>query len=159
MSPDVTPNPTVSSSPRPSGRGAADSGSGKPDKDTTKPPPPNPLAALVASRRAELGLSLRALQERSGVHYSHVSKLESGDDGAGVSALAGLSHGLELPLSELLAKAGVSANLGLPSFSGYLDAVVPELDAKQRVELEITFETLTGLDASNIPPGVSGGPS
>lgn len=109
------------------------------------------LPNLLAARRAELGLSLRALQDRSGVHYSHLSKLESGGDGAGVATLAGLSRGLELPLAELLAAAGVAANLGLPSFAGYLAAAQPELNQSERRELESAFERLTGSPASAVP--------
>ena len=113
------------------------------------------LSELVAGRRAELGLSLRALQERSGIHYSHLSKVESGSDGPGINALAGLSRGLDLPLGELLGAAGISANMGLPSFAGYLDAVVPGLEAKARLELESAFERLTGVPAAVVPSPVS----
>lgn len=115
------------------------------------------LAALVASRRAELGLSLRALGKRSGVHYSHLSKVEHGADSAGIGALAGLSRGLELPLPELLRAAGIEANLGLPSFSAYLSVAAPELGALQRRELEAVFEQVTGLPAATVPP-TSGAP-
>jgi transcriptional regulator with XRE-family HTH domain len=113
------------------------------------------LSELVAARRAELGLSLRALQERSGIHYSHLSKVESGSDGPGIAALAGLSRGLDLPLGELLGAAGISANLGLPSFARYLDAVVPGLGSEPRRELESVFERLTGVSVSVVPSSVS----
>lgn len=110
-----------------------------------------PLAALVAARRAELGLSLRALQGRSGVHYSHLSKVESGSDRAGVGALAGLSVGLDVPLSDLLQAAGIPAHLGLPSFCRYLEAVAPDLRPARRRELETAFERLTGIGPEDAP--------
>ena len=115
------------------------------------PDPHANLPDLIASRRTELGLSLRALQERSGVHYSHISKVESGDDMVGLAGLAGLSRGLELPLSELLRAAGISANLGLPSFAGYLDAVAPGLAPPQRRDVETAFQRATGLAAGDVP--------
>lgn len=110
-----------------------------------------PLAALVAVRRAELGLSLRALQARSGVHYSHLSKVESGSDRAGVGALAGLSVGLQMPLSELLQAAGIPAHLGLPSFSGYLESVAPGVSSSTRQKLEAAFERSTGIHPDEPP--------
>lgn len=121
-----------------------------PDRGTAGSGPVS-LAGLVAARRAELGLSLRGLQERSGIHYSHLSKVESGSDGLGISAMAGLSKALNLPLGELLGAAGIEANLGLPSFSSYLDAVVPDLAREARGELERVFERLTGRLASQVP--------
>lgn len=114
------------------------------------------LSELVAARRAELGLSLRALGERSGIHYSHLSKVEHGADSAGIGALAGLSRGLELPLSELLRAAGVRANLGLPSFAGYLDAVAPTLAQSKRQELEVAYERLTSIEAAAVPEAGEG---
>lgn len=141
MSPSSAPV-SASTAPRPSGRGAAGS---EPGSDT--------LASLVAARRAELGLSLRGLGERSGVHYSHLSKVESGQDGLGLNGLAGLSVGLELPLSELLQASGVKANHGLPSFAGYLDVALPNLSGDTRRDLEATFASLTGLDPDEVPSG------
>ena len=74
----------------------------------------------------------------------------------GLNGLAGLSLGLQVPLAELLRAAGIRANLGLPSFAGYLDAVLPELSEVKRRKLERAFEVTTGQGAEAVPAIGSG---
>lgn len=77
------------------------------------------LAALVTSRRAELGLSLRQVATKSQglVSPSHIGYLERGHLDRAISdrVLTGLSVALDLPLADLRRAAGLSGRQ-LPPF-------------------------------------------
>ena len=49
------------------------------------------LGDIVRTYRAEMGLSLRTLAAESGVHWSSIHKIETGQRGLGVEVLSKLS--------------------------------------------------------------------
>jgi transcriptional regulator with XRE-family HTH domain len=74
------------------------------------------FGVLVASRRSELGLSLRQLGDASGVNYTWLSRIEKGEIRAlpGVEAFVGLARTLDTSVAELLICAGVEPSIVLP---------------------------------------------
>lgn len=81
------------------------------------------LGAVIRRARLDVGLSIRQLAERVGVHHSFISRLESGDyTSAGPQILQRLSRVLELDERDLFALTGQEAPEGLPAFTPYLRA-------------------------------------
>jgi XRE family aerobic/anaerobic benzoate catabolism transcriptional regulator len=81
-------------------------------------PDPAPLLATIGrrvkARRAELGISGKALAERAGLSPRFVASLEAGQANIAIGRLAAVAWALELPLPELVASARRSvALLGL----------------------------------------------
>src|SRR5712691_7121124 len=104
------------------------------------------LSSIIRSRRRELGLSLRELGATSGVHYSWLSKLESGRTSEALSAasLAGLAKALEVPMSRLLVASGFDSEVILPDFEEFLSQRYPKLDAATRRSLLATMTESAG---------------
>jgi transcriptional regulator with XRE-family HTH domain len=66
----------------------------------------NELAAFILKRRTEMGLSLRKLEERSGVSNPYLSSLEQGlAQEPSPEVLRGIATGLETPYLHLMALA------------------------------------------------------
>lgn len=61
---------------------------------------------MIRHARMERGLSLRALASAVGLHFSHLSKIENGQDEASQDSLTRLSESLGLDADLLLAEAG-----------------------------------------------------
>lgn len=61
---------------------------------------------LIRQARMERGLSLRALAAEVGLHFSHLSKIENGQDDASKDSLLKLSESLGLDADLLLGEAG-----------------------------------------------------
>jgi transcriptional regulator with XRE-family HTH domain len=61
----------------------------------------------MRSARAGLGLSQEALARRAGVDRSYYGSIERGEGGVSVETLWRLADALELPLSEILRRAGL----------------------------------------------------
>jgi len=78
---------------------------------------PNPLlarlGARVRRRRADVGLTLKALAQRAGISPRFVSQLEAGQANIAIGRLAAVARALDLPLSELVAapEGGVRARI------------------------------------------------
>lgn len=64
---------------------------------------------LIRQARMERGLSLRALAAAVGLHFSHLSKIENGQDEASKESLMRLSESLGLDADLLLGEAGHQA--------------------------------------------------
>lgn len=76
---------------------------------------------FIRKRRIEVGLSLRQLQERSGIHNSRLSRWERGEQRPeSADLLAPLATALDLPLAELCQQAGHDITKGLPHVTPYL---------------------------------------
>lgn len=84
---------------------------------------------------------MRGLGKASGLHYSWLSKLESGRDPEvlSVSSLAGLSKALDIPISRLLVASGFDSDLVLPEFEEFLRLRYPKLGSARRRALLAAF--------------------
>ncbi len=72
------------------------------------PKPPSPQRALglaVKARRLELGLTQEALHLSCDLHQRWISNVENGKRNPSYASLRRLAAGLELPVSELVARA------------------------------------------------------
>ena len=79
------------------------------------------FSAFVRQRRQELGLSMRELESRSGIHNSRISRWEQGIEMPDrVDVLRSLARGLAVPLADLYAVAGIDIPEILPSHRPYL---------------------------------------
>lgn len=69
-----------------------------------------PLRVLVANRRAELGMSLRAVGEKSGLSHTAIGNIENGilKGAPADDTLQALALALDLPVSRLRDAAGVA---------------------------------------------------
>lgn len=63
------------------------------------------LGQRVATRRAELGLSLESVAEAVGVHHSTLSRLERGQQDLGASHLPRLAQALDVTIGDLFPSA------------------------------------------------------
>lgn len=96
----------------------------------------SPLGILIRQRRLELGLSLRDIEDLTGLSRANLSRVESGDSGLRPEALGGLSRALETPLADLYEAAGFPIPQQLPSLRPYLrraynvtDQAIDEIEA------------------------------
>jgi transcriptional regulator with XRE-family HTH domain len=64
------------------------------------------LGAAMRSARAGLGLSQQAVARRAGVDRSYYGAIERGEPDVSVELLWRVADALELPLSEILRRAG-----------------------------------------------------
>jgi len=65
------------------------------------------IGQLLKLRRLALGLTLKELSEKSGVHFSNISRLEKGDRRATTDFLIKIAPPLGYSRYELLAMAGL----------------------------------------------------
>jgi len=63
------------------------------------------LGAAVKARREELGLTQEQVDLRADLHQRWISNVENGKRNPSYASLRRLASGLELPLSELVARA------------------------------------------------------
>jgi transcriptional regulator with XRE-family HTH domain len=100
------------------------------------------LGALVRSRRLAAGLTLRALGDLCGVHYSAINKIEAGQVASPDPAkLRAIGLALKIDPQDLYALAGYSVSEGLPNFAPYLRSKY-ELPDQAIDELEHYFNQL-----------------
>jgi len=64
---------------------------------TAEPPPHRALGDAIKLLRAEYGLTQEDLSERSGIHITEISRLESGRRSPNLKTLKRMSAGLEVP--------------------------------------------------------------
>lgn len=105
---------------------------------------PVALSTALARLRKRAGLSVRQLEERSGVSRAIISKTENGSRLPTASTLQRLAAALEADGSALLTAAGYTAKRaeGLPSFRPYLRAKYGHLPKEKLAELSAFFETI-----------------
>lgn len=115
------------------------------------------LARLLKTRREELGLSFRQLENATGIDRSNLHRLESGHiKKPRPDHLGPLSQALNLPLSDLYAIAGLPMPTELPSFSPYLRSKYKDLPSQAQAELDTAFAAIAkkyGYDPSGPHPG------
>jgi transcriptional regulator with XRE-family HTH domain len=81
------------------------------------------LGQFLRQRREQMGLSLRQLSERVGVHFSYLGRLEQGDyEEPKVRVLQRLAYVLEIDPADLAAYTGYTLPETLPNFTPYLRA-------------------------------------
>lgn len=95
------------------------------------------LGDLLRQRRQALGLSLRQLEELSGVDDTSIVRLETAtQQKPTVEKLQRLARALGLPVEDLLIAAGVQDGKGLPTFRPYFRTKYPQLPAQAHAELD-----------------------
>jgi transcriptional regulator with XRE-family HTH domain len=112
------------------------------------------LAAFIAARRRERGLSLRQVAESMGVSKSNIYYWESGKVRPKAGALEKLADVLGVSAADLFTLAGYTQPEGLPSVAPYLrtryghlpEAAVEEAEAFFR-DLESRYGGADGDDA------------
>lgn len=117
----------------------------------------SPLGNLIRRRRLELGLSLRDVEDLTGLSRANLSRVEAGNGGVRPEALGGLSRALRTPLADLYEAAGFPIPQALPSIRPYLrraynvtDKAADEIEAYlQRMSesanrIEADLERLSG---------------
>jgi transcriptional regulator with XRE-family HTH domain len=108
---------------------------------------PSNLANTLQRLRHQAGLSLRDLEEASGVARSVISRVENGQYLSPTpSTLTRLASGLGADASELLTAAGYTATQaeGLPSMRPYLRSKYGHLSADARKQVESLLADLEG---------------
>ena len=94
------------------------------------------LGALIRNERIRAGLSLRALADRCGVHYSALNKIELGQVASpDPGKLRAIALALQLDVQDLYALAGYAVPDRLPGLPAYLrtkydlnDAAIDEME-------------------------------
>ncbi len=98
--------------------------------------------------RNDKGISLRDLEQTSGISRGRLSEIESGQRLPRPAALSRIAAALEIDWEDLYALAGYGHPEGLPSFGPYLRSRYgSDLTAEQVADLERHFRDLT--DSSN----------
>lgn len=100
--------------------------------------PNRTLSELVRRLRAKSGLSLRELEEASGIHRANLSRLERGEASRPKpETLTALAEVFNVDASELLTAAGYTADkaAALPNLTTYLRSKYAHLPASARKEL------------------------
>lgn len=67
------------------------------------------LGAAIRARRLSLGLSMPALAEKAGTHWTTVSKIENGHRSVSAVRLVGLAEALGVTMDDLVKAAGEAA--------------------------------------------------
>lgn len=76
---------------------------------------------FIRQRRADLGLSLRQVEERSGIHNSRLSRWERGEQRPETAdLLPALAQALDLPVAEVCQRADHGLTRTLPHLGTYL---------------------------------------
>ena len=78
------------------------------------------LGEMIRHRRQQLGLSLRDVENQTGISRANLSRTEAGEAGARPETLGALSAVLRLPLADLYEAAGMPIPQRLPSIRPYL---------------------------------------
>jgi transcriptional regulator with XRE-family HTH domain len=96
------------------------------------------LGALIRAQRLAAGLSLRELAERTTVSNAYLSQIERGLHEPSMSVLRAIARALEVPLDELLRRAGLLETGGANTLVGDTEAAIladPHLSEPQRIAL------------------------
>lgn len=111
----------------------------KPRKDMSK------LGELIRTRREQIGLSARKLEQISGLDHSYISKLERGSYQSVLpDNLNKLAEALDINPADLFTLAGYPVVDELPSFGPYLRTRYgEELPTDARAALTEMFEVLS----------------
>jgi transcriptional regulator with XRE-family HTH domain len=105
------------------------------------------LGRFVQKHREQAGLSLRDLEEQSGVTYSYIAKIERGDvDAPSADKLLRLAKVIGVEVEDLYALAGYVMPEGLPEFKVYLRTKHPDLTKKEVRDLERHLSQLIDED-------------
>lgn len=102
------------------------------------------LGQHIRTVRQEKGISLRDLEQSSGISRGRLSEIESGQRLPRPNALSLIATALEIDWEDLYALAGYGHPEGLPSFGPYLRSKYgSELTPEQVAALEQHFRDLT----------------
>lgn len=86
------------------------------------------LAITLATRRHELGLSVREVGRRANLDNGTIGRLEHGTNpNPSMDSLSAIAVALELPASDLLAITGSLPKNELPTFKPYMRARYPNM--------------------------------
>ncbi len=112
------------------------------------------LATTVRRLRERAQLSLRQLEEASGVHRALISRIEAGERRPKPATLHRLAEALGVDAGELLEAAGHTTNRAdaLPTLQPYLRAKYGHLPAPARKELADYLQRLEA-EYGNTPAG------
>ncbi len=81
------------------------------------------LGEYIRTQREALGISLRRLAVRAGIHHSYLARMEAGDyEHPSPAILHRIAEALDLDPEDLFALAGHTVPHELPSFAPYLRA-------------------------------------
>jgi len=95
------------------------------------------VAAIIAARRAELGLSLRQVASRSGLHVSVIGPLEAGTTLSPLpDTLIAIARALDFSVSDLYVVADWLPAGELPTLKPYLRAKYRDLDEQAIADIE-----------------------
>ena len=111
------------------------------------------LGALIRAQRLATGLSLRDLADRAKVSHAYLSQIERGLHDPSQSVLAAIAAALDVPLGDLLARAGL---LPPSDGSGAQATLVPDTEAAIRDDPALSEPqrvALLSIYRSFVPPG------
>jgi transcriptional regulator with XRE-family HTH domain len=97
----------------------------------------NQLAAILRARRIELGLSIRQLHARTGLHLATIANLETGTNlSPQPDTLIAIAQALGLSVSDLYVVADWLPVGELPTLKPYLRAKYQDLDEQAIADIE-----------------------
>ena len=111
------------------------------------------LGALIRAQRVATGLSQRDLAERAKVSNAYLSQIERGLHEPSLSVLAAIAAALDVPLGDVLARAGL---LAPPNADGAQATLVPDTEAAivgDPALSEPQRVALLSIYRSFVPPG------
>ena len=111
------------------------------------------LGALIRAQRVATGLSLRDLADRTKVSNAYLSQIERGLHEPSLSVLAAIAAALDVPLGDLLARAGL---LSPADGSGAQATLVPDTEAAILGDPALSEPqrvALLSIYRSFVPPG------
>lgn len=115
------------------------------------------LGRYLREARQRKGYSTRSLAAKAGVVMSTIVRVEHGERAAPrPEVLRAIAEALDLPLSDVFARAEYVVPSELPSFTPYLRAKYGELPPEAVEQLQRSFERIAkrhGYDASGPAPG------
>ena len=105
------------------------------------------LGELLRAARLAAGLSLRELADRTQVSNAYLSQLERGLHEPSLSVLGAVSRALDMPLSDLLARAGMLGGDDASRPAGTEAAILqdPALTEPQRTALLSVYRSFVPL--------------
>ena len=110
------------------------------------------IGSVLSLRRAKLGLTMREVSMRSGVHKATISLLEHGEIRAPQpDTIVDLARTLGLRASDLFALAGWIPAAELPTLRPYLRAKYADLDDAAIADLARYAETLAARHGNQGP--------
>ncbi len=114
---------------------------------------PTPLGKFIRAQREKQHMSLNELARRSGTDASSILRIERGETRPSVETMRGLAKGLNVPVADVYAKAGVTKPSDLPAIEPYLRTKYGrQLPAEARAEVAASFAAIAkkyGLDTND----------